>query len=126
MPIQGAPLKEKLGDQLLLNPLYCLKILSLFRFVHPKAEIRIAAGREMHLRDCQVLGLYPANSLFMDGYLNTKGTNQAQTLRMIQDAGFDIDSELPLEELLTLSQDGFVPSQDQVVLKDLADLKKTL
>ena len=64
----------------------------MFRFMNPKAEIRVAAGREMHLRNLQALALYPANSIFMDGYLNVKGQNQADTIQMIHDAGFKINS----------------------------------
>src|SRR3989338_7907606 len=53
-----------------LTPEYCLRILCLFRFLNPKAEIRVAAGRELHLRNMEVMALYPANSLFLEGYLN--------------------------------------------------------
>jgi biotin synthase len=83
-----------------LSPQYCLKILCLYRFINPAAEIRIAAGREEHLRSMEVMGLYPANSLFMDGYLNTRGSSRRQTLEMIRDAGFSIKSDLSIEELL--------------------------
>ena len=83
-----------------LSPQYCLRILCLFRFINPDAEIRIAAGREEHLRSMEVLGLYPANSLFMDGYLNTRGNSRKQTLEMIRDAGFTIKSDLSIEEIL--------------------------
>ena len=84
IPLEGAPLKEKVDPFKELSPSYCVRILCLLRFLNPKAEIRMAAGREIHLRSLQGLGLYPANSLFMDGYLNTKGTNleQAGTLLM--------------------------------------------
>jgi biotin synthase len=83
-----------------LSPQYCLKILCLFRFINPAAEIRIAAGREEHLRSMEVMGLYPANSLFMDGYLNTRGSGRRKTLEMIRDAGFTVRSDLSIEELL--------------------------
>ena len=53
-----------------------------------EADIRIAAGREYHLRSMQVMSLYPANSLFMTGYLNTSGTTPKDTIQMIKDAGF--------------------------------------
>ncbi len=88
-----------------LSPQYCLKVLCLFRFINPDAEIRMAAGREEHLRSMEAMGLYPANSLFMDGYLNTRGNSRRQTLEMIQDAGFTIKSELSIEEILRREQD---------------------
>jgi len=83
-----------------LFPEYCLKILCLFRFINPQAEIRTAAGREYHLRSMEVMSLYPANSLFMDGYLNTRGKSRQDTLKMIIDAGFTIKSDKSAEELL--------------------------
>ena len=60
----------------------------------------MAAGREIHLRNMEVLGLYPANSLFLEGYLNTKGNDRLRTLQMIQDAGFDIESDIPIEDII--------------------------
>ena len=83
-----------------LTPEYCLKILCLFRFINPQAEIRTAAGREYHLRSMEVMSLYAANSLFMDGYLNTRGKSRKDTLQMIVDAGFTIKSDKSAEELL--------------------------
>ncbi len=83
-----------------LTPEYCLRILCLYRFLNPKSEVRVAAGRELHLRSLEVLALYPANSLFLDGYLNTMGADRLKTLRMIQDAGFSISSEIPLDEII--------------------------
>lgn len=96
LPITGNRLEEPQN----LSPEYCLRILCLFRFLNPEAEIRIAAGREFHLRSMEVMSLYPANSLFMEGYLNTKGKSRRQTLQMIIDAGFTIRSAKTLEELL--------------------------
>jgi len=101
LPIVG----NKLTDAQNLTPEYCLKILCLFRFINPQAEIRTAAGREYHLRSMEVMSLYPANSLFMDGYLNTRGKSRQDTLQMIIDAGFVIKSEKSAEELL-LHEDG--------------------
>jgi biotin synthase len=96
LPIPGNRLEEPQN----LSPEYCLRILSLFRFLNPKAEIRAAAGREYHLRSLEPLSLYPANSLFMDGYLNTRGKSRKDTLQMIIDAGFTIKSDKSAEELL--------------------------
>lgn len=74
-----------------LTPDRCLRALCLMRFVNPKAEIRIAGGREGHLRTMQPFGLYPANSLFVEGYLTTKGDPVEETYAMIRDAGFEIE-----------------------------------
>ncbi len=94
----------KLGAPEKLTPEYCLRILCLARFMNPKAEIRAAGGREIHLRSMQSLALYPATSIFMDGYLNIKGSPEKETLRMILDAGFEIefeDKSLDLSDLYT-------------------------
>ncbi|MCA9510867.1 MAG: biotin synthase BioB [Myxococcales bacterium] len=74
-----------------LTPEHCLRTLCLMRLVNPTAEIRVAAGREGHLRSLQALALYPANSLFVEGYLTTRGDSVNETYRMIREAGFEID-----------------------------------
>jgi biotin synthase len=96
LPFEGNALPQPTG----LSPQYCLRILCLFRFLHPKSEVRAAAGREFHLRRLEVLSLYVVNSLFLDGYLNGRGSLRRQTYQMLLDAGFTIESEHPLEELL--------------------------
>jgi biotin synthase len=60
------------------------------RLVNPRAEIRVAGGREGHLRSLGALALWPANSLFVEGYLTTRGDVVEDTYRMIRDAGFEI------------------------------------
>jgi len=84
-PIAGTPL-EGLRT---LNPRYCLKVLALFRLANPRGELRIAAGREMHLGSLQPLGLYPANSIFVGDYLTTRGQSPEEDYRMIEALGFE-------------------------------------
>ena len=102
IPIPGIALKEARG----LSPEYCLRVLCLFRFLNPQAEIRMAAGREIHLRSLEPLGLLAANSLFLQGYLNARGAADVRTLQMIKDAGFSIVSDIPLDQLLSGSPTG--------------------
>ena len=66
-----------------LTPQKCLKTLCLFRFVNPNKEIRVAGGREVNLRSLQPLSLYPANSIFVNGYLTTPGQEASDAHRMI-------------------------------------------
>ena len=73
-----------------LNPRYCLKTLCLFRMANPRGELRIAAGREEHLGTLQPLGLYAANSIFVDGYLTADGQPPEDDYRMIEGLGFTI------------------------------------
>ena len=83
-PIDGTPLAGR-SD---LTPRYCLKVLALYRFACPQSELRIAGGREMHLRSLQPMALYAANSLFVGDYLTTQGQPPEEDYRMIEDLGF--------------------------------------
>jgi biotin synthase len=87
IPIEGNPVQGS-GE---LNPESCLRALVMLRLINPRAEIRISAGREGHLRGLGALALWPANSLFIEGYLTTKGDAAAETYEMIRDAGFEIE-----------------------------------
>src|SRR5512146_987379 len=86
-PVAGTPLEH--CDN--LTPQRCLKVLCLFRFLHPHTEIRIAGGREHNLRSLQPLALYPADSVFVNGYLTTPGAPAPEVWGMIQDLGFKIE-----------------------------------
>lgn len=88
-PIAGTPLEHCQN----LTPHRCLTVLSLFRFVHPRRELRAAGGREFNLRSLQPLALYIADSLFVDGYLTTPGQPAPEVRQMIADMGFEIQAE---------------------------------
>lgn len=85
-PIPGTPLEGANH----LSPQRCLKVLCLFRFINPSKEIRVAGGREINLRSLQPMSLYPANSIFVNGYLTTPGQKATEAHRMIEDLGFEI------------------------------------
>lgn len=84
-PRPGTPL----SDAPRLTPQRCLKVLCLFRFVHPRSEIRAAGGREANLGALEPLCLYPANSIFADGYLTTPGRASPAVMKMIADLGME-------------------------------------
>ncbi len=86
-PVEGTPLQ----DCRQLTPQRCLKIFSLFRFLHPRTEIRVAGGREFNLRSLQPLALYAADSIFVNGYLTTPGQLAPDAWKMITDLGFEIE-----------------------------------
>lgn len=90
VPIEGNRVNEAMLAGRPITPQVVLRVLCMFRLVNPKAEIRIGAGREGHLRSMQTLALHPANSLFVDGYLLTRGSNTRDTIAMIIDAGFEV------------------------------------
>jgi biotin synthase len=90
-PIDGTPF----AGVHTLTPQRCLKILCLFRFVNPSKELRVGGGRELNLGPLQPLSLYPANSIFVNGYLTTPGQEASEAHRMIADLGFEIEDRLP-------------------------------
>ncbi len=84
--IEGATLET----QNALSPRDCLRTLAMFRFANPDREIRIAGGRELHLRSLQPLGLYAANSIFVGDYLTTEGQSPDEDYQMLEDLGFTV------------------------------------
>jgi biotin synthase len=100
MPFDGTPL----AGTWVLSPLRCLKILAVARFACPTTEIRLAGGREMHLRSLQPLGLHLANSLFLGDYLTSEGQSARVDLEMIADAGFRV---LPRGDEVRTADDRF-------------------
>jgi biotin synthase len=88
--IEGTPLEGKKD----LSPQDCLRALAMFRFVNPSRELRIAGGRELHLRSLQPLGLYVANSVFVGDYLTTEGQAPEEDYQMIRDLGFDVTTKV--------------------------------
>lgn len=86
--IDGTPL-EGVKE---LSPLYCLRVLALFRFINPTKEIRISGGREVNLRSLQALGLYAANSIFVGDYLTTTGQEESEDHKMLLDLGFEVET----------------------------------
>jgi biotin synthase len=88
IPIEGTPLAG-VNE---LTPLRCLRILALYRLLFPNVEVRIAGGREVHLRSLQPLGLQLANSIFAGDYLTTKGQAASADLGLIADCGLRVES----------------------------------
>jgi biotin synthase len=88
IPIPGTPLSQLRG----LDPRRCLRVLCLYRLLLPSQEIRIAGGREVHLRSMQVMGLYAANSIFIGDYLTTQGAAARADMEMLRDAGFVVET----------------------------------
>jgi biotin synthase len=93
LAIPGTPF-ERLNQADVLTPARCLKTLCLMRLLNPRQEIRVSAGREAHLRWMQPLALYPANSVFVSGYLTEPGQDYRETWQMIHDMGFEIEEHV--------------------------------
>ena len=76
---------KKIGP---LNPLEALQIVSVFRFILPKAIIKIAGGRETTLGEFQsMMYLTGANSSMVGHYLTTGGRKPEDDLKLIEDSG---------------------------------------
>ncbi|MDJ1138088.1 biotin synthase BioB [Streptomyces iconiensis] len=87
IPFEGTPLAKEWN----LTPQRALRILAMVRFVCPDVEVRLAGGREVHLRTLQPLALHLANSLFLGDYLTSEGQAGQADLDMIADAGFEVE-----------------------------------
>ncbi len=101
MPFDGTPYENTWE----LDPTRCLKILAMARFVCPDREVRIAGGREMHLRSLQGLALHVANSIFLGDYLTSEGQAAETDLELIRDNGFVVLGSEEHEAQLTGSHD---------------------
>ncbi|GAU70487.1 putative biotin synthase [Streptomyces sp. NBRC 110611] len=87
IPFEGTPLAEEWN----LTPQRALRILAMVRFVCPDIEVRLAGGREVHLRSLQPLALHLANSIFLGDYLTSEGQAGQDDLAMLADAGFEVE-----------------------------------
>jgi biotin synthase len=94
LAIPGTPFADKNS----MTAYDCLRILCLMRLLNPHQEIRVSAGREVHLRSLQPLALFAANSVFVSGYLTTEGQDYQETWQMIQDLGFVIEERQEIEQ----------------------------
>lgn len=91
IPFEGTPLSGRWD----LTPQRCLRILAMVRFACPAAEVRLAGGREIHLRTLQPLALHIVNSIFLGDYLTSEGQPGQADLGMIADAGFAVEGADP-------------------------------
>lgn len=86
-PRPGTPL----ADRPPLSPLEILKYVALFRLILPRADLKLAGGRERGLGDLQGAALLAgANGLIVGGYLTTPGRPVDEDLRMLRAAGLAV------------------------------------
>ena len=82
--IHGTPLE----NQPKLAPMECLKIVAIARFVLPTAELKVAGGREVCLRDLQSWIFFAgADSTMIGNYLTTYGRKPEMDHQMVMDLG---------------------------------------
>jgi len=86
-PIPGTPLEGRP----LLEPREALRIIAVYRFVHPAKEIKVCGGREMTLRDLQSwMFRAGASGTMLGNYLTTAGRSAQDDLQMLADLGLTI------------------------------------
>ncbi|MFA5928453.1 MAG: biotin synthase BioB [Candidatus Margulisiibacteriota bacterium] len=83
-PIPGTPL----ADMPLLAPVDALKIIAMFRFVHPKRTLRICGGREKVMQGMHnMIFKAGADAIMTGNYLTTTGRVPADDHKMITELG---------------------------------------
>jgi len=84
-PLENQPKPDSTG---------VLKTIAVFRFIHPKANIKLAGGREVNLTlEEQEQALRGgANGLIIGGYLTTSGNSVETDLGMLRSAGFEVSA----------------------------------
>ena len=79
-----------------LSPMECLCIVAVFRLILPTADIKVAGGREVNLRDMQSWIFYAGATSCMTGdYLTTAGRGTDADHQMVADLGLVLVRELP-------------------------------
>ena len=80
-PLENVPVPE---------PMEMIKTIAVFRFIHPKSNIKLAGGREVNLgafyQEVALKG--GANGLIIGGYLTTTGNPIHEDFEMLKRAGF--------------------------------------
>jgi biotin synthase len=81
---EGTPL-ESLKP---IDPLEAIKTIAVWRFIMPKTILKIAGGREVHLKYNDKLALKAgANGIITGGYLTTGGNTAEKDIAMIKEIG---------------------------------------
>lgn len=85
-PRPGTPLEGQAKEE----PKEALKTIAMFRFVHPRTNIKLAGGREVnlgvHYQEKALQG--GANGMITGGYLTTGGNAVEEDVKMLKRAGY--------------------------------------
>ncbi|MBI4179861.1 biotin synthase BioB [bacterium] len=87
-PIAGTPLAGRGRTSIDSG----MATLCLFRLLNPSKDIRAAGGREFTFGPDAYRVLYPANSIFVEGYLTTPGDEADQARQAIEEMGFEVEA----------------------------------
>lgn len=96
-PRPGTPLENVPAP----DPLEMIKTIAVFRFIHPKANIKLAGGREVNLgaQYQEVAMKSGANGLITGGYLTTSGNPMREDFEMLKRAGFKPSRKTPAPQV---------------------------
>jgi biotin synthase len=82
-PIYGTRIYGKIAP---MRPLEILKMISIYRLILPKVELKICGGRELNLRSLQpLMFLAGANGFIAGNYLTTQGQEVHKDYEMLRD-----------------------------------------
>jgi biotin synthase len=71
-----------------LDPMDAIKTIAVWRFIMPRTILKIAGGREIHLKDKERIALKAgANGIITGGYLTTGGNRSTTDIAMIKEIG---------------------------------------
>ena len=85
MPIPNTPLEHNKPRR----ALDAIKIIAMFRFTNPKAELRLCGGREQTLGDFHGMAAFMANALMAGGYLTRAGRDIKKDYKMLEDMSLE-------------------------------------
>lgn len=86
MPIKGTPFE----NQARISAEDILRTVAMFRYIHPTAEIRLAAGRAIMENSGQAAFRSGANATITGDMLTTTGSDIQSDLKMLAEMGFDL------------------------------------
>jgi biotin synthase len=71
-----------------IDPLEVIRTIAVWRFIMPKTILKLAGGREVHLKNEDKLALKAgANGIITGGYLTTGGNAVNEDIAMIKEIG---------------------------------------
>ena len=89
MPAPGAVFQPSTD----LTPEICLRLIAVARLMMPDKEIRVCAGRDLHLGDRQgEMFSAGADGMMIGDFLTVKGRSPDEDHQMIRDAGMEVDA----------------------------------
>jgi biotin synthase len=81
---EGTPLQNLNA----LDAMDAIKTIAVWRFIMPKTILKVAGGREIHLKDKERIALKAgANGIITGGYLTTGGNDPTSDIAMIEEIG---------------------------------------